>query len=76
MSDDRPNQPRVTGRRGGPTAPCRPAPPVPDRRAARRGVLLPFDDARQALILGKAFPLAADREITDPSVLRQTERGA
>ncbi|MEU3662295.1 DUF4132 domain-containing protein [Streptomyces sp. NPDC032940] len=50
---------------------------VPARRApADRTVFLPFDDERLALILSKAFLLAADTEITDETILRQLERGA
>ncbi|MEV5829540.1 DUF4132 domain-containing protein [Spirillospora sp. NPDC052242] len=48
---------------------------VPDRRPSGR-VFLPFEEERLALILSKAFLLAADDTITDPSVLEQIERGA
>ncbi|WP_176611302.1 DUF4132 domain-containing protein [Actinomadura sp. WMMB 499] len=37
-------------------------------------VLLPFEDERLSLILSKAFLLAADGEITDPSVRSQITR--
>ncbi|MEV5829541.1 DUF4132 domain-containing protein [Spirillospora sp. NPDC052242] len=37
-------------------------------------VLLPFEDERLSLILSKAFLLAADDEITDPSIRRQITR--
>ncbi|MFF9453037.1 DUF4132 domain-containing protein [Streptomyces flaveolus] len=49
---------------------------VAARRATDRTVFLPFDDERLALILSKAFLLAADTDITDETILRQTERGA
>jgi hypothetical protein len=39
-------------------------------------LFLPFEDDRLSLILSKAFLLAADTEITDPSILTQIERGA
>ncbi|MFE6551103.1 hypothetical protein ACFVHS_22270 [Streptomyces sp. NPDC057746] len=39
-------------------------------------VFLPFEDERSSLILGKAFLLAADTEITDETILRQIKRGA
>ncbi|GGV08558.1 hypothetical protein GCM10010182_30010 [Actinomadura cremea] len=48
---------------------------VPERRPAGR-VFLPFEEERLALILSKAFLLAADGEITDPSIRTQMERGA
>ncbi|RSN68306.1 DUF4132 domain-containing protein [Actinomadura sp. WAC 06369] len=48
---------------------------VPDRRPSGR-VLLPFEEERLALILSKAFLLAADDAITDPSILEQIGRGA
>ncbi|GLZ12409.1 hypothetical protein Acsp04_26440 [Actinomadura sp. NBRC 104425] len=38
-------------------------------------VFLPFEDDRLALILSKAFLLAADTAITDPSIMRQIRRG-
>ncbi|GGV08549.1 hypothetical protein GCM10010182_30000 [Actinomadura cremea] len=37
-------------------------------------VLLPFEDERLSLILSKAFLLAADDRITDPSIRRQITR--
>ncbi|MFJ8541246.1 DUF4132 domain-containing protein [Streptomyces sp. NPDC093586] len=52
---------------------------VAARRPADRTVFLPFDDERLALILSKAFLLAADTDITDETILRQirqNERGA
>ncbi|MEU9588511.1 DUF4132 domain-containing protein [Streptomyces sp. NPDC048193] len=49
---------------------------VAARRPADRSVFLPFDDERLALILSKAFLLAADTDITDETILRQIERGA
>lgn len=49
---------------------------VPAQRASRRGeVFLPFDDDRLSLVLSKAFPLAADSEITDGSILAQVKQG-
>jgi hypothetical protein len=39
-------------------------------------VFLPFEDDRLSLILSKAVLLAADTDITDPSILAQIERGA
>jgi hypothetical protein len=39
-------------------------------------VFLPFEDERLTLILSKAFLLAADATITDPSILAQLRRGA
>ncbi|WP_166021201.1 DUF4132 domain-containing protein [Streptomyces chilikensis] len=39
-------------------------------------LFLPFEDDRLSLILSKAFLLAADTKITDPSILTQIERGA
>ncbi|MFC5746477.1 DUF4132 domain-containing protein [Actinomadura rugatobispora] len=39
-------------------------------------VFLPFEDERLALILSKAFLLAADTTITDPTILAQLGRGA
>ncbi|GLZ12410.1 hypothetical protein Acsp04_26450 [Actinomadura sp. NBRC 104425] len=44
---------------------------VPARTRSRRTVFLPFEDDRLALILSKAFLLAADTAITDPSIMRQ-----
>ncbi|MEU6037367.1 DUF4132 domain-containing protein [Actinomadura sp. NPDC047616] len=47
---------------------------VPGR--ARGGtIFLPFEDDRLALILSKAFLLAADTRITDPSITEQIRRG-
>ncbi len=50
---------------------------VPDRRSSsiRGQVFLPFEDERLGLILSKALLLAADTEITDPSIRAQIERG-
>jgi hypothetical protein len=42
----------------------------------RQGVFLQFGDDRLSPILGKAFLLAADTEITDESILTQIQRGA
>ncbi|MFG1809259.1 DUF4132 domain-containing protein [Streptomyces sp. NPDC049040] len=39
-------------------------------------VFLPFEDERLSLILSKAFLLAADSGITDPTIRSQIERGA
>jgi hypothetical protein len=44
---------------------------VPSRRAATGKVFLPFEDERLALILSKAFLLAADSAITDDTIVRQ-----
>ncbi len=44
---------------------------VPSRDAGRGTVFLPFEDDRLGLILSKAFLLAADTRIKDPSILRQ-----
>ncbi|MFA1545378.1 DUF4132 domain-containing protein [Actinomadura chokoriensis] len=49
---------------------------VPERRALGAKVFLPFEDERLALILSKAFLLAADHRITDESILTQIKRGA
>ncbi|NVI89916.1 DUF4132 domain-containing protein [Actinomadura sp. BRA 177] len=49
---------------------------VPERRALGAKVFLPFEDERLALILSKAFLLAADDKITDESILLQIKRGA
>ena len=49
---------------------------VPERRPLGATVFLPFEDERLALILSKAFLLAADDTITDESILRQIKRGA
>jgi hypothetical protein len=50
---------------------------VPDRRANSAGenVLLPFDgDHMLSIILSKAFLLAADDQITDPTITRQLRK--
>ncbi|OLT35767.1 hypothetical protein BJF79_31920 [Actinomadura sp. CNU-125] len=47
---------------------------VPERNPSGR-VFLPFEEQRLALILSKAFLLAADDRITDPSIRKQIERG-
>jgi hypothetical protein len=47
---------------------------VPERRALGAKVFLPFEDERLSLILSKAFLLADDARITDPSILRQLGR--
>ena len=49
---------------------------VPDRLKTDRGkVLLPFEgDPMLAIILSKAFLLANDRLITDPSIVSQIKR--
>jgi hypothetical protein len=39
-------------------------------------VFLPFEDERLSLILSKAFLLAADARIDDPSIVSQIKRGA
>jgi hypothetical protein len=44
---------------------------VPSRREPREQVFLPFEDDRLALILSKAFLLADDVQITDPSIVAQ-----
>jgi hypothetical protein len=44
---------------------------VPSRREPREPVFLPFEDDRLALILSKAFLLADDVRITDPSIVAQ-----
>ncbi|MBM9509225.1 DUF7737 domain-containing protein [Actinacidiphila acididurans] len=49
---------------------------VQSRRAGEGKVFLPFEDDRLSLILSKAFLLAADTEITDPSIRAQIERSA
>ncbi|MEU5987754.1 DUF4132 domain-containing protein [Spirillospora sp. NPDC047418] len=49
---------------------------VPERRALGAKVFLPFEDERLALILSKAFLLAADDKITDESIRTQIKRGA
>jgi hypothetical protein len=48
---------------------------VPSRREAHAPVFLPFEDSRLALILSKAFLLADDARITDPSIVAQLRRG-
>ncbi|MEU6372899.1 DUF4132 domain-containing protein [Streptomyces sp. NPDC046909] len=48
---------------------------VPARRKSDGKVFLPFEDDRLALILSKAFLLAADTRITDGTILRQIKRG-
>ncbi|TDC53507.1 DUF4132 domain-containing protein [Actinomadura sp. KC345] len=49
---------------------------VPERRGLGAKVFLPFEEERLALILSKAFLLAADDTITDESILMQIKRGA
>ncbi|MFF5263078.1 DUF4132 domain-containing protein [Actinomadura viridis] len=49
---------------------------VASRKKGPGKVFLPFEDERLALILSKAFLLAADGAITDETILRQIERGA
>ena len=49
---------------------------VPERRGPGAKVFLPFEEERLALILSKAFLLAADDQITDESILLQIKRGA
>ncbi len=45
---------------------------VPARGSPAQSVFLPFeDDPRLGLILSKAFLLAADRRIKDPTIVRQ-----
>ncbi|MFG2109317.1 DUF4132 domain-containing protein [Micromonospora chersina] len=44
---------------------------VPARRGSHESVFLPFEDDRLALILSKAFLLADDDRITDPSIVAQ-----
>jgi hypothetical protein len=44
---------------------------VPSRREPPEPVFLPFEDDRLALILSKAFLLADDARITDPSIVAQ-----
>ncbi|XRQ13659.1 DUF4132 domain-containing protein [Actinomadura welshii] len=48
---------------------------VPDARSAGAKVFLPFEEERLALILSKAFLLAADDRITDESIMSQIRRG-
>jgi hypothetical protein len=47
---------------------------VPAARKGDGNVFLPFEDARLALILSKAFLLAADAKITDETILLQIKR--
>ena len=47
---------------------------VPARRGPHERVFLPFEDDRLALILSKAFLLADDTRITDPSIVAQLHR--
>jgi hypothetical protein len=44
---------------------------VPARGGPGQRVFLPFDDDRLTLILSKAFLLAEDAAITDPSIVAQ-----
>ncbi|MEU9828910.1 DUF7737 domain-containing protein [Micromonospora chersina] len=44
---------------------------VPSRRGPHEPVFLPFEDDRLAVILSKAFLLADDARITDPSIVAQ-----
>ncbi|PWU57555.1 hypothetical protein DLJ47_02155 [Micromonospora sp. S4605] len=44
---------------------------VPPRRGPQQSVFLPFEDDRLALVLSKAFLLADDARITDPSIVAQ-----
>ncbi|MEV4543334.1 DUF4132 domain-containing protein [Micromonospora echinaurantiaca] len=44
---------------------------VPARRGPQESVFLPFEDDRLALILSKAFLLAEDARISDPSIVAQ-----
>ncbi len=47
---------------------------VPERGRRRESVFLPFDDdPRLSLILSKAFLLANDKAIRDPTIIRQIE---
>ena len=49
---------------------------VPDRRmsAENHGCLLPFEgDTMLSIILSKAFLLAEDSKITDPTIIRQID---
>ncbi|NNN32000.1 DUF4132 domain-containing protein [Streptomyces sp. S3(2020)] len=48
---------------------------VASRAGAGGKVFLPFEDDRLTVILSKALLLAADNEITDPSILTQIESG-
>jgi hypothetical protein len=47
---------------------------VPSARKRDGNVFLPFEDERLALILSKAFLLAADTKITDETILLQIKR--
>ncbi len=47
---------------------------VPSPRGRHQPVFLPFEDDRLALILSKAFLLADDARITDPSITAQLRR--
>ncbi|MEU9986830.1 DUF4132 domain-containing protein [Streptomyces sp. NPDC048045] len=49
---------------------------VPSRGRSDGKVFLPFEDERLSLILSKAFLLAADTRITDPTIVHQIRRGA
>ncbi|MET9729829.1 DUF4132 domain-containing protein [Streptomyces sp. NPDC006458] len=49
---------------------------VPSGRTGTGKAFLPFEDDRLSLILSKAFLLAADRAITDETILAQLARGA
>jgi hypothetical protein len=49
---------------------------VPGHRQGGGGVFLPFEDERLSLILSKAFLLADDASITDPTIVHQIKRGA
>ncbi|MES5818267.1 DUF4132 domain-containing protein [Streptomyces sp. RG80] len=49
---------------------------VPSRSLVGGKVFLPFEDDRLTVILSKALLLAADSEITDPSILQQIRRAA
>lgn len=48
---------------------------VPARGRTDGRLFLPFEDERLSLILSKAFLLAADDDIKDPSIRTQVERG-
>ncbi|WP_229068291.1 DUF4132 domain-containing protein [Actinoplanes sp. DH11] len=48
---------------------------VPARRAARFPQFVPFEEDRLSIILSKAFLLADDTAITDPSIVAQLRRG-
>ena len=49
---------------------------VPAPTAKYGNVFLPFEDDRLSLILSKAFLLAGDAGITDPTILTQIQRGS